>query len=100
MSRRPMPSEFGFTTGLYVPPARPRSPWRTLLFSVLLTLIPAVGPGISTVYVDRRDDPERFDFRQALTTAVIQLVAVAVVALILWLIVVVVLGVQVQLSRG
>lgn len=100
MSRRPMPSEFGFRTGLYVPPARPRSPWRTLLFSVLLTLIPAVGPGISTVYVDRRDDPERFDFGQALTTAVIQLVAVAVVALILWLIVVVVLGVRVQLSRG
>lgn len=100
MSRRPMPSEFGFTTGLYVPPARPRSPWRTLLFSVLLTLIPAVGPGVSTVYVDRRDDPERFDFGQALTTAVIQLVAVAVVALILWLIVVVVLGVRVQLSRG
>lgn len=100
MSRRPMPSEFGFTTGLYVPPARPRPPWRTLLFSALLMLIPAVGPGISTVYVDRRDDPEQFDFTRALVTAVIQLVAFAVVAVILWLIVGVLLGVRIQLSRG
>lgn len=100
MSRRPVPSEFGFTTSLYVPPAKPRSPWRTLLFSALLVLIPAVGPAISTVYVDRRDDPESFDFLRALTTAVIQLVAFAAVAIILWLIVVVVLGVRIQLARG
>ena len=100
MSRRPMPSEFGFTTGLYVPPAKSRSAWRTLLFAALLVLIPAVGPGISTVYVDRRDDPERFDFLQALTTAVIQLVAFAVVAIILWLILFVMLGVRIQFSRG
>jgi hypothetical protein len=51
------------------------------------------------VYVDRRDDPESFDFMQALTTAVIQLVALAAVAIILWLIVVVVLGVRIQFSR-
>lgn len=95
-----MPSEFGFTTGLYVPPAKPRPAWRTLLFAALLTLIPAVGPGISTVYVDRRHDPERFDFVEALTTAVIQLVTFAIVAVIVWLIVAVVLGVSVQLSRG
>ena len=63
-------------------------------------LIPAVGPGISTVYVDRRNDPERFDFVEALTTAVIQLVAFVIVAVIVWLIVAVVLGVSVQLSRG
>lgn len=63
-------------------------------------LIPAVGPGISTVYVDRRDNPERFDFMEALTTAVIQLVAFVIVAAIVWLIVAVVLGVSVQLSRG
>jgi hypothetical protein len=100
VSRRAIPSEFGFTTGLYVPPAKPRSAWRTLLFAALLVLIPAVGPGISTVYVDRRDDPERFSFVQALTTAVIQLVAVALVALVLWLIVFVMLGVRIQLSRG
>lgn len=100
MSRRPMPSEFGFTTGLYVPPAKPRSAWRTLLFAALLVLIPVVGPGLSTVYVDRRDDPESFSVAQALTTAVIQLVAFAVVAIALWLIVVVVLGVRIQLSRG
>lgn len=99
MSRRPIPSEFGFTTGLYVPPARPRSAWRTLLFSALLVLIPAVGPGISTIYVDRRDNPESFDFMRALTTAVIQLVAFVLVAAILWIIFVVVLGVHVQLSR-
>ncbi len=99
MSRRAIPSEFGFTTGLYVPPARPRSPWKTLLFSVLLLLIPGVGPGISAVYVDRRHDPESFDFMQALTTAMIQLVAFAAVAIILWLIGSVVLGVSIQLSR-
>lgn len=95
-----MPSEFGFTTGLYVPPAKPRPPWRTLLFSALLLLIPAVGPAISTVYVDRRDDPEHFDFVRALTTAVIQLVAVVVVAVILWLIVGGLWGVSIQFSRG
>lgn len=99
MSRRPIPSEFGFTTGLYVPPARPRSAWRTLLFSALLVLIPAVGPGISTIYVDRRADPESFDFMRALTTAVIQLVAFVAVAAIFWFIFVVVLGVRVQFSR-
>ena len=99
MSRRPIPSEFGFSTGLYVPPARPRSAWRTFLFSALLTLIPAVGPGISTIYVDRREDPESFDFMRALTTAVIQLVAFAVVAVIFWFILVVALGVHVQITR-
>ena len=99
MSRRPIPSEFGFTTGLYVPPARPRSAWRTLLFSALLVLIPAVGPGISTIYVDRRNDPESFDFMRALTSAVIQLVAFVAVAASLWFIFFIVLGVRVQFSR-
>lgn len=99
MSRRPIPSEFGFTTGIYVPPARPRSAWRTLLFSALLVLIPAVGPGISTIYVDRRNDPESFDFMRALTSAVIQLVAFVAVAAILWFIFFIVLGVRVQFSR-
>lgn len=99
MSRRPKPSEFGFTSGLYVPPAKRRSPWRTVLFSTLLMLVPAVGPGLSTVYVDRRDDPESFNLMQALTTALIQLVAVVVAACLVWLIVVVLLGVRVQISR-
>jgi hypothetical protein len=49
--------------------------------------------------VDRRNDPESFDFMQALTTAMIQLVAFAAVAIILWLIGSVVLGVSIQLSR-
>lgn len=100
MSRRQLPSEFGFTTGLYVPPAKPRAPWKTLLISALLVLIPAVGPGISTVYVDHRDDPERFRFTQALITAVIQLVAFAVVAIVLWFVFAILLGFSVQFSRG
>jgi hypothetical protein len=95
-----MPLEFGFTTGLYTPPAKPRPAWRTILFSVLLTLIPVVGPGISTIYVDRRDDPESFDFARALTTAVIQFLAFAVVAITVWFLVVVVLGVSVQFTRA
>ena len=99
MSRRPMRLEFGFTTGLYTPRAKPRSAWRTFLFSALLILIPVVGPGISTVYVDRREDPESFDFGRALTTAVIQLVAIAAVAIVVWFIVVVALGVRVEITR-
>ena len=91
--------EFGFTTGLYTPPAKPRSAWRTMLFSIMLTLIPVVGPGISTIYVDRRDDPESFDFVRALASAVIQLVAIAALAIIVWFIVVVVLGVRVEVTR-
>jgi hypothetical protein len=100
VSRRPIPSEFGFATGPFVPPAKPRSAWRTLLFSALLMLIPVVGPGISTVYVDRREDPASFDFMRALLTAVIQLVAVAVVAIVIWFIAVTVLDMSIQVSRG
>jgi hypothetical protein len=59
-----------------------------------------VGPGISTVYVDRRDEPDSFDIMQALTTALIQLVAFAVVVIILWFIGSFMLGVRLQLSRG
>ncbi|MCA9879341.1 MAG: hypothetical protein KC442_16230 [Thermomicrobiales bacterium] len=92
------PTEFGFTTGPYVPPARPRPFWRTLLFSALLTLIPVVGPGMSAVYVDRREDPESYDTTRALVTAVIQLVAVAIVAAILWVVLVVVLGLSIQFT--
>lgn len=98
MSRRPMPTEFGFTTTAYIPPARPRTVWRTFLFSALLFLIPVVGPGISAVYVDRRNDPERFSVTQALVTSLIQLVAVAVLAIILWVFVFAVLGVSIELD--
>jgi predicted cobalt transporter CbtA len=100
VSRRPMPSEFGFVTGPYLPPPKPRSLWRTLLISALLALVPVVGPGISAVYVDRRDDPESFNFPQALVTAVIQLIALAVVALLFWLVFGVLLGFSLQLSQG
>ncbi|MFT4038472.1 MAG: hypothetical protein QM692_09855 [Thermomicrobiales bacterium] len=96
MRRHPQPTEFGFATGPYVPKARPRPFWRTLLFAALLALIPGVGPGMSAVYVDRRDDPESFDAVRALVTAVIQLVAVVLVAALIWLVLVVVLGISVQ----
>lgn len=92
------PTEFGFTTGPYVPPARPRPLWRTLLFSALLALIPVVGPGISAVYVDRRGDPESYDAVQALITAVIQLVAIAILAVIAWVVLFVVLGLSIQFT--
>jgi hypothetical protein len=65
-----------------------------------LALVPVVGPGISAVYVDRRDDPESFNFPQALVTAVIQLIALAVVALLFWLVFGVLLGFSLQLSQG
>ena len=98
MRRHPQPTEFGFSSGPYTPPSRPRPFWRTLLFAALLALIPGVGPGMSAVYVDRRDDPESFDPVGALVTAVIQLVAVAVIAVLIWVVVVVVLGISVQFA--
>src|SRR5688572_13467257 len=55
MDRMRAPTEFGFTTGPYIPPERTRPLWRSLFFGALLALIPIVGPGISAVYVDRRE---------------------------------------------
>jgi hypothetical protein len=84
MDRRRTPTEFGFTTAPYLPPERPRPTWRTLLFAALLALIPIVGPGVSAVYVDRRRIPSTFEFEDALKTAIIQVVAVALLAILLW----------------
>ncbi len=84
MDRRRLPTEFGFTTAPYVPPERPRPTWRTVLFAALLALIPIVGPGVSAVYVDRRSIPSTFEFIDAVRTAIIQVVAVALLAILLW----------------
>jgi len=86
MQRRQTPTEFGFTTSSYLPPERPRPVWRTLLFGALLTLIPLVGTGVSTIYIDRRQIPGTFDFAEALKTALIQILVVVVVGLIVALI--------------
>ena len=98
MARSRLPTEFGFTTPSYLPPERPRPTWRTLLLGALLTLIPVVGPGLSVVYIDRRDAPGTFDAISALKTAVIQLVAIALLALLAWLVLGVALGVTVELN--
>jgi hypothetical protein len=86
MYRRQAPTEFGFATSSYVPPEHPRPLWRTLLIGALLALIPAVGAGISAIYIDRRQIPGSFDFTEALKTALIQILALLVVALIVALI--------------
>ena len=84
MDRRRVPMEFGFPTGPYIPPSHPRPIWRTVLFGGLLTLIPLVGTAVGAVYVDRRNDPESYAFGEALKTALLQLVAILVLALIVW----------------
>jgi hypothetical protein len=98
MDRPRAPTEFGFTTPPYVPPERPRPAWRTLLFGALLALIPIVGPGVSAVYVDRRRIPGTYAFVDAVKTALIQALAVALLALMLWIVLVPLLGFHVQLD--
>jgi uncharacterized membrane protein YoaK (UPF0700 family) len=98
MDRRYVPEEFGFSTAAYIPPERPRPIWKTLLFCALLSLIPAVGPAISAIYVDRRHAPRSFTFSTALVSALIQLVALIVLAAIVFVVVVMVLGISVSLE--
>ena len=98
MDRLRAPTEFGFTTGPYVPPERPRPVWRTLLFGALLALIPIVGPAISAVYVDRREIPSTYAFLPALMTAFLQIVGLALLALLVWLIFGLLLGVGIELN--
>lgn len=98
MDRRYLPDEFGFSTAAFIPPERPRSIWKTLLCCALLSLIPAVGPAISAIYVDRRNAPRSFTFSSALVSAVIQLVALIILAAIVFVLVVMVLGVSVSLE--
>ncbi|MGH2616030.1 MAG: hypothetical protein ACRDJC_12380 [Thermomicrobiales bacterium] len=93
-----VPTEFGFTTPSYVPPERARPAWRTLVFGALLSLIPFVGAGIGAVYIDRRQTPGTYDFVDALKTAVIQLVAFALLVLVIWIIFGLILGISIQLN--
>lgn len=98
MERWREPTEFGFTTSPYLPPDRPRPIWKTLLFGALLTLIPIVGPGISAVYIDRRKIPSTYEFGAAAVTALIQTAAILLLALVVWIVVGVLLGVSVQID--
>jgi hypothetical protein len=98
MDRLRAPTEFGFATAPYIPPDRPRPAWRTLLFGALLALIPLVGVGISAVYIDRRRMPSTYDAGAALRTALLQVVAVALLLLLCWVIFGVALGVGVELQ--
>lgn len=98
MDRMRAPTEFGFTTAPYIPPERPRPTWRTLLFAALLALIPIVGPGISAVYVDRRRIPSTFEFPDAVKTAIIQVLAVAMLAILLWIVISFVFGISFQID--
>src|SRR3954465_4421475 len=82
MNRPRTPTEFGFTTGPYLPPEPSRPIWRTILFGTLLLFIPLVGPAVSAIYIDRRQIPGSFDFIEALKTAFVQILALAVIALI------------------
>jgi hypothetical protein len=98
MHRLREPTEFGFTTPPYVAPERARPAWKTLLFGALLSLIPFVGPGVSAVYIDRRQIPGTYDFLGALRTALIQIVAIVLLAVIFWVVFGLVLGIQIELA--
>ena len=98
MDRLRTPTEFGFSTGPYLPPEHPRPAWKTLLFGALLTLIPFVGTGVSAVYIDRRTIPGTYDFGAAAKTALIQIVAVALLIALLWAVIGLVLGVSIQVN--
>lgn len=98
MDRSRVPTEFGFTTPSYVPRERARATWKTLVFGGLLSIIPLIGGGLGAIYIDRRRSPGSFDVAEALKTALLQIVAVAVLVVLLWLIFGVLLGVSIQLN--
>ena len=98
MDRLRTPAEFGFTTGPYLPPERPRPAWKTVVFGALLALIPLVGAGMSAVYIDRRTIPETYDTAQALKTALIQIVAIALLVVLGWIVFGLVLGLSIQVN--
>jgi hypothetical protein len=68
------------------------------VFGALLSLIPFVGPGLGAVYIDRRRIPSTYDFGEALKTALIQLIAVAVLVLLFWVVFMVILGFSIELN--
>jgi len=98
MNRPRAPIEFGFPTAPYIPPEHQRPIWKTLLFGALLSIIPIVGPSIGAVYVDRRDAPGTYEVSAALKTALLQVVAIAVLAVLLWLVLGLVFGISIQLN--
>ena len=98
MDRLRPQTEFGFATGPYLPPERSRPVWKTLVFGALLALIPFVGAGMSAVYIDRRAMPETYDTAHALKTALIQIVGVALLVTLCWIVFGLVLGISIQLN--
>ena len=98
MDRLRATTEFGFTTGPYLPPERPRPTWKTLLFGALLALIPVVGAGMSAVYIDRRAIPGTYDTAEALMTALIQIVAIALLIVLCWIVFGLLLGISIELN--
>lgn len=98
MGRSRVPTEFGFTSPSYLPPERARPGWKTLVVGALLSLIPFVGPGMSAVYIDRRQIPGTFDAGDALKTALIQMAALALMAVVIWVVFGLILGVSIQLN--
>src|SRR3712207_2902920 len=98
MDRLRASTEFGFTTGPYLPPERPRPAWKTLVFGALLALIPVVGAGMSAVYIDRRTIPGSYDTAEALKTALIQIVALALLIALCWIILGLIFGLSIQLN--
>jgi hypothetical protein len=69
-----------------------------LLFGALLALIPFVGTGMSAVYIDRRTIPGTYDAAGALRTALIQIVAIALLLMLCWIVFGLILGVSIQLN--
>ena len=98
MDRLRRPTEFGFTTGPYLPPEHPRPAWKTLVFGALLALIPFVGAGMSAVYIDRRTIPGSYDPAQALKTALIQILGLSLLIVLCWIIFGLVFGLSIQLN--
>jgi hypothetical protein len=98
MDRLRAPTEFGFTTPSYIPREHHRPIWKTLVIGAVLALIPFVGAGMSAVYIDRRAIPGTFDAAAAVKTALIQVMAVALLALLVWGICALVLGVSIELN--
>ena len=100
MDRLRAPTEFGFTTSSYLPPERPRPAWKTVLFGALLALIPFVGAGMSAVYIDRRTIPGTYDAAAALKTALLQVISIALLIVLCWIVFGLILGISIQLDPG
>ena len=98
MDRLRAPMEFGFTTSPYLAPERPRPVWKTLVFGGLLALIPFVGAGMSAVYIDRRTIPGTYDAAAALRTAMLQVISIALLIVLCWIIFGLILGISIQLD--